>query len=81
MRAAGGFERDGGKAVGAVFGRGRRGRRLFSFLKAISHAHHQEDGKGHDQEINDGVDEQPVVEGWRSSLLSGGQGEIGRAHV
>ena len=69
------LDRDGRQAMRALFRRRRGG--LFLLLHGVHAADHEEDGEGDDQEIDDGVQEQPVVERHRSRPLGGGDRRVG----
>ena len=77
MGATGGLEGDSGPAEGTLPGGGLgRRRRLFP-LHAIEALDHQEHGKGYDEKADDGVDEEPQVQGHGPGGFGCGQGGIG----
>ncbi len=77
MRAPGRLEWYGGKAVGAV-ARGRWRRRGL-WGQTIYLTHQQKHGESHDQEIDDGVQEQPIVQRGRACSLGRRDCQVVRA--
>jgi hypothetical protein len=76
VSAACGLDRHGRQTLRAVLGCGRR--RLFGTLHAVHRPYHHEDGERHDHEVEDRVDENPVVDGRRAGLGGLGEGGIRR---
>lgn len=72
MRAAGGLDRNRRAAFRAFSGRDRR--RFLFFLEPVHLLDHNENGEGHDEEIQDGVDEYAVFQGHQLNL--GGLGDL-----
>ena len=56
--------------------RRRRGRLLLLAMESADRLDHKKDGGGNDEKVDDRVDEQPVVDGGRASLLCRGQAVI-----
>jgi len=77
VRATGSFDGNCGETEGAFpGGELSRGNLLFP-LHAVDALDYQEHGKGYDGKADDGVDEDPQVEGDGPSGLGCGQGGIG----
>lgn len=71
MRAAGRLHGDGCLAIRAILGRGCF--RFNRFLETIDLLDEQEYGKRNDQEIDQGINEQTVIQGGGSGFLCRGQ--------
>lgn len=67
MRALGGFDRNGGQAMRAIFGRRGAGRRRF--LQPVDLLDEHEDDEGNDDEVKRGLKEDPVVDSGGSRSL------------
>jgi hypothetical protein len=67
MRAFGGGDGDRGGAAWAILFR-----RLRPFNKAVHLLHDQKDHKGNNEEINDGINEETVIDGRNASRFGEG---------
>ena len=68
VRAAAGFFADGRLAIWTIT-RGHFSRLFFLFGQFCERADEQKNDNGYDQEIDDIVDEYPVIKGWSPSCL------------
>ena len=77
MRATGSFNGYRNNTIGTFFGCGCSWRSFLFLFELVDTANEEKDGKSHDNEVNDRIDENPHVHRDRSRSFGGCHGSIG----